>query len=222
VAAVSARTHIQFELLENARDSLRQAVHLLVWDDLGTDHARLKHAITSAAHSVELLLKEILRRINPAFVWENVDKYPSLEARTVSSEHALSRLKLLANISFLKTDEDNLRSLRRTRNAIEHYEWRATEKEEKIVIGNALSFAFSFAKEHLEVDLSADFKDDDTWNVLVEDLSEFARAHGQRIEAELRKKGQSPNWCDGCGENTVPTHGGSCELCGHWQSIDDE
>jgi hypothetical protein len=33
----------------NARDSLRQAVELLAWKDIGSDHARLKHAITNAA-----------------------------------------------------------------------------------------------------------------------------------------------------------------------------
>ena len=56
------------------QNSLRQAVELLAWKDIGSDHARLKHAIISAAHSTELLLKERLRRVNPAFVWENVDK----------------------------------------------------------------------------------------------------------------------------------------------------
>src|SRR6266481_4031605 len=50
--------HIQFDLLTNARDSLRQAVNLLAWKDIRSDQARLKHAITNAAHSIELLLKE--------------------------------------------------------------------------------------------------------------------------------------------------------------------
>jgi len=213
--------HIQFGLLTNAKDSLRQAVELLVWKDIGTDHSRLKHAITNAAHSIELLLKERLRKINPAFVWESVDKYPSLEARTVTVDTAISRLKNIGGITFSEKDEKNLRSLRMTRNAIEHYEWHATEKEAKIIVGNALSFAFSFAIDHLDTDLAADFKQDDTWSSLIDELYDFVHAHGARIEAKLREKGEYPSCCDACGELTVPMRGGSCELCGHWQAVDD-
>ena len=221
---MSKQPHIQFDLLANARDSLRQAVELLALKELGlisSDHARLKHAITNAAHSVELLLKERLRQINPAFVWENVDKYPNLEARTVTVDTAISRLKNIGGVKFTDNDEKNLRSLRTTRNAIEHYEWSTTEKEARVIVGNALSFAFSFAAEHLDTDLSADFKQDDTWRSLIEELYDFVRAHGARIEAKLRAKGEYPSCCDACGELTVPMRGGSCELCGHWQDVDD-
>jgi hypothetical protein len=85
----------------------------------------------------------------------------------------------------------------------------------------ALSFAFSFAVEHLGTDLAADFKRDDTWRALTEELSEFVRAHGARIEAKLRERGEFPACCDACGELTVPMSGGSCEVCGHWQEVDD-
>src|SRR5208282_6197568 len=173
--------HIQFDLLTNARDSLRQAVNLLAWKDIKSRHATLKHAITNVAHAIELLLKERLRRVNPAFVWENVDKYPSLKDRTVTVDTALLRLRNIGGISLPEQDEKNLRSLRTTRNAIEHYEWVTTEQEAKVIIGNALSFAFSFASEHLNTDLSEDFKRDDTWRVLIDESYQFARAHSARI-----------------------------------------
>lgn len=213
---------IVFDLLGNARDSLRQAVELLALKEIGTDHARFKHAITSSAHCIELLLKERLRRINPAFVWENVDRYPSLDARTVTVDTAISRLKSIGNVSFKEEDVRSLKSLRTTRNAIEHYEWRTSEKEAKVIIGNALSFAFSFAQEELGIDLSTDFKDDDTWQMLLNEVYEFAASHGRRMEEKLRSRGDYPSCCDQCGELTVPAHGGSCELCGHWQSVDED
>jgi hypothetical protein len=76
---------INFDLLSNADDSIRQTVELLAWKDGSggrkAKHSRLKRAIMFSAHSVELLLKEKLRQANPALVWENVDKYPSLAAR---------------------------------------------------------------------------------------------------------------------------------------------
>src|SRR5579863_7296161 len=97
------KTPIHFDLLSNARDSIRQAVELLGWqaasENVGTEHSRLKRAIVFAAHGIELLLKEKLRQVNPAFVWENVDKYPSLEARTVTTDVAISRLKNICGIT---------------------------------------------------------------------------------------------------------------------------
>jgi hypothetical protein len=218
---VSGHKTIEFNLLNNAKDSLRQAVELLAFEEIGSDNARLKHAITASAHSIELLLKERLRRINPAFVWENVDKYPSLNARTVTGATAISRLKSVDNVKFSADDERNLESLRKTRNAIEHYEWKTSQKEAKVIVGNALSFAFAFARDELAINLENDFKRDDTWKMLLEAVYDFARSHGKRLEARLRAKGDFPQCCDECGELTVPLSGGSCELCGHWQSIDE-
>jgi hypothetical protein len=219
---MSPHRPIEFDLLGNAKDSLRQAVELLALKEIGSDHARLKHAITCSAHCIELPLKERLRRINPAFVWENVDRYPSQEARTVTVDMAISRLKSIGSIPFGEEDERSLKSLRTTRNAIEHYEWRTSEKEAKVIIGNALSFAFSFGREQLGIDLSADFKRDDTWQMLLEEVYEFTRSHGRRLQEQLRARGDHPSCCDRCGELAVPVGGGSCELCGHWQSIDDD
>lgn len=219
--AVKVQKTIQFDLLNNARDSLRQAVELIATKEIGSDHARLKHAITTSAHCIELLLKERLRRINPAFVWENVDKYPDLKARTVNVHSAISRLKSIGRVQFSASDEGSLNSLRTTRNAIEHYEWEASEKEAKIIVGHALSFAIGFAQDELGTDLSGEFKSDDTWTMLLNELYEFAKAHGARLEARFRTKGEYPACCDECGELTVPMWGGSCELCGHWQSIEE-
>lgn len=219
---MSLKPPIAFDLLSNARDSLRQAVELLAWKDIGSDHARLKHAIINSAHCIELLLKERLRQANPAFVWENVDKYPSSGARTVTVDTAITRLKNICGVTFTANDETNLRLLRTTRNAIEHYEWRTTEKVAKVIIGHALSFAFSFSNDELGTDFAAEFKRDDTWRSLIDELSDFVRAHGARIETKLRNKGEYPSCCDSCGELTVPSRGGSCELCGHWQDVDHD
>ncbi|MDT3735159.1 MAG: hypothetical protein ROZ00_02925 [Denitratisoma sp.] len=218
---VKAPKNIEFDLLNNAKDSLRQAIELIATKEIGSDHARLKHSITASAHCIELLLKERLRQVSPAFVWENVDKYPSLEARTVTVDTAISRLRSIGNVQFSANDERNLKSLRTTRNAIEHYEWRASEKEAKIIIGHALSFAIDFAHGELQVNLSDEFKSEGIWTMLLNELWEFAKAHGARLEARLRAKGDYPTRCDKCDEHTVPMRGGSCELCGHWQAIEE-
>lgn len=218
---MKARKTIAFDLLNNAADSLRQAVELIATREIGHNHARLKHAIMASAHCIELLLKERLRRINPALVWENVDKYPSMEARTVTVDAAISRLDAIGDVQLSENDKQKLKSLRTTRNVIEHYEWRTSEKEAKIIVGHALSFAISFAQDELEIDLSKHFKSDDTWQMLLDDLYEFSKAHSSRIEAKLLANGEYPSCCDKCGQPTVPMHSSSCQLCGHWQSIDE-
>lgn len=218
---MKAQKTVEFDLLNNAKDSLRQAIELIATGEIGSEHARLKHAITASAHCIELLLKERLRRINPAFVWENVDKYPSLGARTVTVYTAISGLKSIGNVTLSESEERDLKSLRTTRNAIEHYEWRASENEAKIILGCALSFAIDFAHRELAVDLSKTFKSDDTWKMLLDELYAFSKAHGARLEAKFLAKGEYPNCCDKCGELTVPMRGGSCELCGHWQFIEE-
>lgn len=81
-------------------------------------------------------------------------------------------------------------------------------------MGNALSFALGFAEEHLGIDLSADYRKDDTWRMLIEQAQEFAQAHSTRIATK------APNAflmrCDQC-ETEAVTSAGSCLLCGHWQ-----
>lgn len=62
-----ATKSIEFDLQNSAKDSLRQAVELIATREIRSGHARLKHAITAAAHCIELLLKERLRQLNPAF-----------------------------------------------------------------------------------------------------------------------------------------------------------
>jgi hypothetical protein len=127
---------IQFDLLTNARDSLRQSIQMIAWkDDFGPpDHARLKHAIINAAHSIELLLKERLRQVHPAFVWEKVDEYPKLDKRTVTVDTAISRLRTIAAVD--TDDERILKSLPRDTEChrtlrVEHHRTRGKDHYRK-------------------------------------------------------------------------------------------
>jgi len=140
---------IQFDLLNNAADSINQAIVLLAWRDEPNDARRLKQSVLAIAHGVELLLKERLRRVHPVLVWENVDKFPSLRARTVSVDTALSRLVNIGGLDIPEQDFEMIRSLRDTRNAIEHYSWSTTKSEVEQIVGQALGFALHFAQDEL-------------------------------------------------------------------------
>lgn len=214
---MNSRRAIAFDLMTNARDSLRVAVEALALRDSGNEDARLKRAILSSAHCLELLLKERLRRVHPAFVWEDVDRYPSLDAQTVNTKTAVRRLRSVSGITLSADEEQTLESLRKTRNAIEHYEWHTSAKEARVIVGRAMSVALAFARVHLGEDIAEEFKRDDTWKMFLDELYEFVRIHGERLEKEFRENGRPVQCCDQCGQLAAPFDGGSCELCGHWQ-----
>jgi hypothetical protein len=219
---MAAAKSIKFDLINNAKDSLRRAVAVLAWRDIESTDARFKQAILNVAHCAELLLKERLRQVNPAFVWEDIDKYPGLSARTVTVDKAISRLENIAKVSLAEKDKKALSACRQTRNAIEHHEFEITEKEAKVILGNVLSFIFFFAKTELKSDFEEEFKSDDTWRSLLDEFYEFARAHGERIAAVLAARDVPLTTCSECEQYTVDIRGGACELCGHWYDPDDE
>lgn len=206
-------TILKFDLVNNAKDSLRNAVHALTWSD-ETSSNKYKHAILSIFHCLELLLKERLRKVNPALVWDNIDKYPSMSANTVGIDKAISRLEKIVGISLKEDDIDTIKSCRNLRNIIQHFEFEIPEKEAKVTIGKTLSVIFEFASEELGFDLDEDFKNDDTWNLLVEDFYEFAEAHGKRLSELVSSMGGPVATCYYCGQETVDLILERCKLCG--------
>jgi len=159
-----------------------QAIQLLAWKDESNDARRLKQAVMAVAHGVELLLKERLRKVHPVLIWENVDKFPSLSARTVTVDIALCRLSKIGGLEFLEGDVDLIKALRDTRNAIEHYAWSTTKNEADRIVGQALGFALHFAKDELGYDFFGyGARKDDTFDLLLESNPEFAKS-GIRIK----------------------------------------
>lgn len=212
---------ISFELVENAADSVGHAIELMAWQDISSEKSRLKQAILSAAHGVELLLKERVRRVHPSLVWENVDHYPRLDARTVGVEKAIQRLKSIGAVQIADSDVALIRSLRNTRNAIEHFSWQTTREEASLIIGQALSFAVDFAERELGYNLSHRFHRDDTWKQLMENSVAFVKAQRERSERQ-EPSGEFAYACDFCRAMTISRFGGSCQMCGHWNQVDPD
>jgi hypothetical protein len=141
----------KFNLIENALDSLEHAIaHLAEPRCLKvSDH---KRAILDLSHVAELLFKERLRMIHPAFVLSDVDKYPSKTAHTVGAAEALQRLVKIGGIEFGDEDQAALKTIREKRNEIEHYEFQISDPESRLVIGNVLVFIFKFASDEIGLD----------------------------------------------------------------------
>jgi hypothetical protein len=207
---------IEFNLIENAIDSLERSMDLLVWHDEQDEARKLKQAILSVAHGVELLLKEQLRHVHPALVWENVDKYPSLSARTVGVDAAINRLINIGGIAFNDRDLKLIKSLRDKRNAIEHFSWSISSREANSIVGEALGFAVFFSKNYLGYDFFGYHKkDDDTFSKLMLKNPEFKLAYLARETQVAESKNESSKkceFCNGFGQNLAT---GLCALCGH-------
>jgi hypothetical protein len=213
---------IEFDLLANATDSITQAIELLAWKDEPSDARRLKQAVLAVAHGVELLLKERLRRVHPVLIWENVDRFPSLSARTVTVDTALSRLVRIGGLTSLDDDSELISSLRDTRNAIEHYSWTTTKAEAERIIGQALGFALHFAKQELGHDFFGyESRKDDTFTLLLESNPHFSKAFSERYEQRTKGNGEPNLLCDYCHTLAVNPKTGACRLCGHWNEPDD-
>jgi len=210
---------VEFTLLQNALDSIGQAVELLAWKDIANDDSGLKQAILLTAHACELLLKERLRRIHPSLIWEDVDKYPRLDARTVGVERAVSRLKQIGGIAIDADDLKIVISLRNTRNAVEHFAWKTTREEANAIVGNALSFAIDFAEKQLDTNIAYKFRNDDTWAQLLEQHADFARNHGGRTASGMMATGKLVQQCSFCNAMTQDLTTGACSLCGHWERL---
>ena len=214
---------IEFNLIGNAIDSIDRAIELLAWRDEKDDAKRLKQAVLCIAHGVELLLKERLRLVHPSLIWENVDKYPGLSARTVTVDGALGRLKRIGGLDFAKEDEHLIKSLRDTRNAIEHYSWSTTKNEAEKIVGNGLGFALHFASTELNhAFFGYRTRKDDTYEVLLEENPQFAKAFKRRYEQRPKAAGMARIICDFCNAQAADPSTGACELCGHWNSVPDD
>jgi hypothetical protein len=211
--------HIEFDLLTNAHDSLDRAHELIAYGDRENEARRLKQAVQSVAHAIELLMKERLRRLHPSLIWEQVDKYPNLNARTVSTELAATRLQSIGGVRLRQADLDLLRSLRATRNAIEHFAWITTKPEADAIVGRALEFAYYFAQEELGfnyLDYSA--HKDGTFQDLVSANPEFKRAFEARRSHTTEDFDATPLQCSFCRGKSVDPNTRGCRLCGHWES----
>lgn len=208
---------IKYDLIQNAKESLSHAIEHLI-SDSEPRPSDIKRAILDVTHVVELILKERLRRVHPAFIFENIDKYPSAEGITVSTEKALLRLCAVADVKIEKDALETIKDCRRWRNQIEHHEFEIPIKTAKIIIGRMLSFIFTFAKNNLELNLEEEFKKDDTWRDLL-DFYEFWQVHSKAVEREMQGKNINVCLCPSCSANTFDSRKGFCMACGHLDDL---
>ena len=207
----------KFNLIENANDSLNHAIkHMGPVQENGVGD--WKRIIVDFSHVVELLFKEKLRRIHPAFVFSNVDKYPSNDAHTVSSESAFKRLQKIGGLKFSKTDVEAITTAREKRNEIEHYEFEIKDHEAKVLVGQVLSFILRFAEEHLELDWKSYYLQNRKW-YLLHQYTEFYQSLLQQAQEKIEQQEIYVIECTSCHSETFDIDEEVCLLCGHKEEV---
>lgn len=207
----------KFSLSENALDSLEHAImHLNKPKEL--NKGDYKRVILDLSHVAELLFKERLRMVHPAFVLSNIDKYPSTSAHTVSAAVALQRLEKIGNVDFKKEDRAALKTIRDKRNEIEHYEFSISEKEARVVIGNVLVFIFRFATDEVGLNWADRRINDPSWSRLNE-FAEFYEAQLAYITETLWDSEIPTQDCPICRNDTFDLESEVCVLCGHREEV---
>jgi hypothetical protein len=205
---------MKFSPFQNAKDSLETAIEIAAYESHRHESTQIKQAIQAIAHSIELLIKERLRRIHPAFLWEKVENYPSLDARTVTVDMAIQRLFSVGAIELHAADKLLLEKLRKKRNKIEHYAFDVDPSSEWPLILESLAFAIEFINQHL---CTYYIDNLDSEEKLLQDLHAKKPSLASIIEqrksrpATIRKE-----ICSECRAASLLVDESTCSLCGHY------
>jgi hypothetical protein len=116
--------NLKLDLLDNAYSYLNASLENLVNARESGDQQLWKFAILNISLSIELFLKERLRRDHPLLIYANINNYRPItpDTRTVSWNSLISRLKYILGDNFDKVDAGRLQLSRTLRNRIIHYE----------------------------------------------------------------------------------------------------
>ena len=188
------------EIFENAIDSLKLGLQYYISDNF---ESAKKHAILTIYHSIELLLKERLFRVDPILIYQNIDKPINEDTNTVGLKSILIRYQNL-KILLSKNEHAILYDLQKRRNRIEHHKYQRGARDD-FVVEKSLRFIYYFLPNHLESSLESAINDD----CLYDKVREIILSYEERLkeaEEEVSKR-TSPDPSD-------PTYIGTCPECG--------
>lgn len=155
-AAAREPGKLRLSLLESAYDSVNDSLENA---DLAEEHSRKwKLAIFLLVHSLELLMKERLRREHRLLVFSNVDR----PVHTVSMELALARLQTLG-VGIDLSDQHAIRTAIGWRDRIAHYEVDLTIEDAKSIYALVFEFLHSFHERELGEDLHTHISEQNWW-----------------------------------------------------------
>ncbi|WP_368298531.1 hypothetical protein [Cytobacillus firmus] len=153
---------IKTTLLENAYNFLNNSInfyHLATHEVYPQEYKRYwMFSIVDIVQAMELIFKEVLRRENEIFLYENIDN----PKHTVSITKALHRIKNIINLELKVQDERIINQAIEIRNNIIHYEIELDINELFQIYMSIFSFLKSFHYRFLKTDLH-DYIEEEFW-----------------------------------------------------------
>ncbi len=165
---------IKQTLLENALDHVREGIERFFSDEQPSTGAH-KFGLSDLYTGVLLLLKERLRRTDPALILQPSKKNPN---KTVDFHELLKRLESDAGVTLDPTDRTMLETVRELRNPIEHGEVTLTVSDAEQMIAGMTSFAYLFARDELAVALETE----------LDSTAFFRVSHLRKVSERLNKE----------------------------------
>lgn len=140
----------KYNLFDNAIDSLEMGIDFYLNEKLKNAH---KHAILNVFHSIELLLKEKLLKINQVFIYQEANvRLVTSKSKTIGFSDILPRYKKL-EIELSSEHRQIISELQLKRNHIIHFEFIPDKEKDFIILGKSLKFIKEFLEEHLDLRL---------------------------------------------------------------------
>ncbi len=143
--------HQRSEIYLNAVDSLQVGIDYFMRD---SSYSTRKHAIMTIFHSIELLLKERLYRVNPLLIYRDIDKPIKEDSITVGAREALNRLDNLG-LGLHKQSREVIEKMQGRRNRIEHHRYDHKDEDNQ-TLSESLAFILFFVGEVLDEKLDDD------------------------------------------------------------------
>jgi transcription elongation factor Elf1 len=207
---------LKISLLENSHSFIEEALIKAVLAE--TDPIQWKYAIFSLVQSIELILKERLRREHSVLIYQNIDK----PINTVGLDLAISRLNKISGIQFSDNDIAVIQTAKSWRNVIVHYEFDFSPKELKLVFARLLGFSMHFNKLEFDISLAGKIKTE-AWEEALS-IIEYASELYERARKIIEEENIEPEFiwdCPNCGYDTFVFENeiNCCYVCGFAEEV---
>jgi hypothetical protein len=204
-------TQLTLSLQQNAVSFLAEALAKAVLAE--KEVSEWKFALFNLVQSIELSLKERLRKEHPLLIYADIDN-PKL---SVSLERALARLARIESVVLTSEDMKNIRVAATIRNSIAHHDVNISVEQVKIVFAGLLGFIVEFSRRQLLIEISSIISDS-LWAEAIA-IDRYASELCRRAEKQIADEGitsQSLITCIKCWHDTYVDKPGfeRCFLCG--------
>lgn len=224
---------LKFTMFENGLDFILSSLEYLInAEEEAIEEKKmrnLKYSILNLSSGTELILKSRLYSEHWTYIFQDMNKANRKDLvkgkiKSVDSNTTIDRLGRLCDITFNEEEKDQLRTLRETRNKIEHYEVKENLLSVQSIVNKVLTILFNFISSNDEKLYSSDIeqfeKEKNINQLIILKLSKIQEHYKSAVKmAEVSVKNSMYNCvvCPKCTEKVLiigePEGESNCYLC---------